>query len=128
MSAKPRKRVLVVEDDAALLEMVERMLSNDFEVVKASNGLGGLLVATGNERPDLIVTDIMMPKLDGLAMAKRIKQDERAAKIPIIFLTAKDTPQDVISGIQAGARSYVTKPFKSEELLKKVRRALGERR
>jgi DNA-binding response OmpR family regulator len=74
--------------------------------------------------PDLLVTDLMMPKKDGLTLVKEMKRDDRLKNVPAIILTAKSGPRDVIRGIQAGARHYLTKPFKSEELLDKVKKVL----
>jgi DNA-binding response OmpR family regulator len=76
-------------------------------------------------RPDLLLLDIMMPGLDGLDVARRVRLNPELKKIPIIFLTAKSTPGDVIKGIQHGARSYITKPFKLDEVLSKVKKALN---
>ena len=114
------RRVLVIEDDRELLGMIKQMLEPEYSVVTAENGLGGMLIATGDEPPDLIISDVMMPNMDGFTMARRLKQDARAKEIPIIFLTARDSPKDVIEGIQAGAKHYITKPFKVGELKQKV--------
>jgi len=65
-----------------------------------------------------------MPRLDGLALSKKMKENPNTARIPVIMLTAKGSPKDVIGGINAGARAYLTKPFKQEELLEKAKRAL----
>jgi DNA-binding response OmpR family regulator len=112
--------VLVVEDDPDLLTLITRMLEKDGYLVQtANNGEAGLVLAAAKPRPNLIISDIMMPDMDGLEMVRRIKEDA-SAKIPVVFLTAKQTPKDVIAGIQAGARFYLTKPFRMNELLDKV--------
>lgn len=121
----PRKRILVVEDDEDLLRMLQHMLVALGRVVKASDGAEALERLQRDTAFDLVVTDLMMPRMDGLALAKRMKADARLAHIPVLMLTAKDTPKDVIAGINAGARHYITKPFKQQELLEKVKRALG---
>lgn len=126
MSATEQPRILVVEDDASLLRMLERVLSQFATVVTAKNGEEAFELATGSaERFDLVVTDVMMPKLDGLGLAKKLKADDKTAGVPVIMLTAKSGPMDVIQGINAGARSYLTKPFKQQELVEKVKKTLG---
>jgi CheY-like chemotaxis protein len=121
-----RAKILVVEDDPNVRQMVVRMLSPHWDVVEADNGESGLDHVLGGFRPDLVVCDIMMPKMDGLAFTQELKKDPALARIPVVFLSAKSRPKDIIDGINAGARAYVTKPFKSEELLGKVRKALGQ--
>jgi DNA-binding response OmpR family regulator len=124
--APKRKRILVVDDDATVLEMLERYLGRDHEIMLARDGKGAVAAATGDPRPDLILLDIMMPGLDGLGVAHRLRMVPELKHVPIIFVTAKDGPMDVVKGIQAGARSYITKPFKLEELRAKVDKALGK--
>jgi len=127
VASKPQspKRILVVEDDPELLEMIRRMLAPLGEVVTAGNGAEALARLERDSRFDLVVTDLMMPEMDGLTLAQRMKAAPALARIPVVMLTAKNRPGDVIAGINAGARHYVTKPFKQQELLDKVQRALG---
>lgn len=122
-----RRRILVVEDDHDLLRMLQKMLSPVGQIETATDGETALEQVRSGTPPDLIVTDLMMPRMDGLTFARALKQTERTAGIPIVMLTAKNQPLDVVAGINAGARHYVTKPFKQEELLEKVKRALGEK-
>jgi DNA-binding response OmpR family regulator len=118
-------RVLVVEDDPDLRKLIVRMLEqNEFEVLAANDGRMGLALAFGERRPHLIITDIMMPNMDGLQMVKQIRQDKTAKAPPVIFLTAKGAPKDVIAGIGAGARHYLVKPFSVNDLIDKVRAIL----
>jgi CheY-like chemotaxis protein len=124
--AEKKKRVLVVDDDPTVLEMLERYLGREHEVVVARDGPGAVALATRAPLPDLILLDIMMPGLDGLTVAHRLRMVPELKHTPIIFVTAKDGPMDVVKGIQAGARSYITKPFKLEELRSKVDKALGK--
>lgn len=123
-----RPRILVVEDDPDLLKMLELVMRTLGDVVTATDGMDALAKLTAGPPPDVVITDLAMPRLDGLALAQRIKSMPGLARVPIVILTARTTPCDVIAGINAGARFYVTKPFKTEELLAKVRRALGQRR
>jgi len=125
----PRDRskwlVLVVEDDPDLLTMITRVLEKEkYQVLTANNGEAGLALAVGKPKPNLIISDIMMPDMDGLEMVRRIKDDPSTKPTPVVFLTAKQTPKDVIAGIQAGARYYLTKPFRMHELVDKVRAIL----
>jgi CheY-like chemotaxis protein len=127
-SLTPRsKRILVVEDDRDLLRMIQMMLRDLAEVETAVDGQDALERLRGDTKYDLIITDLMMPRLDGLSFVKALKRDTSLAKVPVVMLTAKDRPKEVIEGINAGARHYLTKPFKQEELVAKVKRALGQR-
>ncbi len=118
-----RKRILVAEDDADIARLLQRVLSADYAVTVATNGLEAIQLAT-EKAPHLLLLDIMMPGMDGLSAARQIRELPGSNHVPIIFLTAKDGPLDVIKGIQSGARHYVTKPFKIEELVAKVHKIL----
>lgn len=126
-STKPpnsgRKRVLVVEDDQAIRTMLAKALGVQYEVIQAENGAVGLAMAS-KYFPDLILTDVMMPQLDGYGLATRVRMVPQLAKVPILFLTAKGSPTDVIKGIQLGARHYVVKPFQLKDVLQKVDKAI----
>jgi CheY-like chemotaxis protein len=119
-----RRRILIVEDDLDLQVLLKNLLKNDYDLALAENGLEGLKALERGPKPDLIIADIMMPMLDGLTMVDAIKKHEGTGDIPIIFLTAKSTPKDVIEGINVGAKFYITKPFKIDELISKVKRIL----
>ena len=116
--------ILVVEDDPDLLRMLARMLSEFAVVTTAVDGEDAMLKIKGGLVPDLVLTDVMMPKVDGLELARLLKHEPATTRVPVIMLTAKGAPLDVIKGINAGARSYLTKPFKHEELVDKVKKAL----
>ena len=122
-SSKTKKRILVADDDPSISRLLERVLQREFDVVCASDGNGALALA-GNVRPDLMILDVMMPGLDGFQLASRIRMVPEIRNTPIIFLTARDGPLDTIKGIQAGARHYMTKPFKIDDLLSKVKKIL----
>jgi len=125
-TAAAKKRILVVDDDPAIAQMLERYLGQDYDVAVAADGPTAVAIACRTPPPNLILLDIMMPGMDGLDVANRLKSLPELKRVPIMFLTAKDGPMDVIKGIQAGARSYITKPFKLEELKAKVDKALGQ--
>lgn len=117
-------KILVVEDDAALLTMLTRILEPSAQVFTASDGAEALTIMQ-SQVISLVITDVMMPKMDGVTLAREMKKVPALAKIPVIMLTAKNTPKDVVIGINAGARHYIPKPFKAEDLLAKVQKTLG---
>lgn len=121
--AETRKRILVAEDDPSISAMLQRVLSAEYDVTVVANG--ALALSTAEDHPpNLMLLDVMMPGLDGLEVARRAREIPALKRIPIIFLTAKSGPLDVIRGIQHGARHYITKPFKIDEVLQKVRKAI----
>ena len=123
MSKRPN--VLVVEDDAAIRKMIAHALSEFADVTDAEDGAAGLLALRGMTRyPDLLITDLMMPKVDGLTMLKQIRADPAGKAMPVIILTAKTRPMDVVTGINAGARHYLTKPFQRDDLIAKAKSIL----
>jgi len=77
------------------------------------------------KEPDMMLMDVMMPHMDGLVLAGKLRAEKRFKGVPIIFLTGLDSPRDVVQGINSGARHYVTKPFKIQDLLAKIAKAMG---
>jgi DNA-binding response OmpR family regulator len=120
-----RRRIVIAEDDPAIASMLQKVLSQHYDVSVAHDGKQALVLALQPPRPALLLLDVMMPGLDGLGVAAEVKKDPNLKSIPIIFLTAKAGATDVIKGIQSGARHYLTKPFKIDEVLAKVKKALG---
>jgi CheY-like chemotaxis protein len=120
-------KILVVEDDMDLLQMIKTMLQAVGEITLARDGQEALDLLKNGFRPDVIVTDLMMPRVDGLTLAKTLKNELHVGNIPLVMLTAKSGPMDMITGINAGARHYVTKPFKAADLIDKVKKALTNR-
>jgi two-component system OmpR family response regulator len=117
--------VLVVDDEEHITELVAMGLGyNGFTVERAASGREAL-AAIDKGRPDLVVLDVMLPDLDGFEVARRLRQNEGAgARLPIIFLTARDTTQDKVEGLRLGGDDYVTKPFSIEELIERVKAVL----
>ena len=114
-------RILVVEDDKSVRELVARALQGKYLVVEAADGLhASELIAQMPTPPALVICDVMMPRVDGLSFVRMLKRDEKLKAIPVLFLTAKTAPLDVVQGISAGARHYMTKPFKVQELVEMV--------
>ena len=122
-----RRLILVAEDDAAIRELLVRALGTRYQVESAVDGPTAVarLTSPGKPMPDLLLCDVMMPGFDGMTVAKKMRAVPALKGVPIIFLTAKSTPKDVIAGIQAGAKHYVTKPFVIADLLGKVAKVLG---
>jgi DNA-binding response OmpR family regulator len=119
------RKILVLEDEPAVQTLIYKQLAaQGFAVTVAGDGLDGLMKLEA-QRPDLIVCDVMMPNLDGMEFVKAIKAHSGTQAIPVIFLTAKTDPRSMIDGINVGARFYVTKPFQLDDLLAKIKRALG---
>jgi DNA-binding response OmpR family regulator len=121
----PQKRILIAEDDPAISTMLSKVLSQHYQVVVTNDGKSALALAGKPPAPDLLLLDVMMPGLDGHAVAAAVRLLPGLKAIPIIFLTAKTGPSEVIRGIQSGARHYITKPFKIDDLVLRVKRAIG---
>jgi DNA-binding response OmpR family regulator len=119
--------VLVVDDDPVILKLLEVNFEMEgFTVLVARDGEEGIEVAR-TDQPDLIVSDIMMPKVSGLELVIALKGDPATSEIPIILLSAKAQNADVRSGLDAGADDYVTKPFEPLDLVDRVNRLLEVR-
>jgi len=116
---KLEKTILVVEDNVELQLFLKDLLSPLYEIISADNGEEGYELAKTNH-PDLILSDIMMPKLDGLEMTKLLQNDVLTKHIPIVLLTAKNTTNSKIIGLQSGAIEFINKPFDTKELLLKL--------
>ncbi|MEO8900579.1 MAG: response regulator transcription factor [Polyangiaceae bacterium] len=125
MADAPLKRILIAEDDLAICAMLQKVLSQYYDVATTSDGQAALALAGKAPAPDLLLLDVMMPGLDGHAVAAAVRQLPGLKSIPIIFLTAKTGPAEVIKGIQSGARHYITKPFKIDDLVMRVKKVLG---
>jgi len=119
--AEPQNRILVVEDDLTLLETLEYNLAGEgYEVLTAADGLTALEVAR-EEQPDLVVLDLMLPRLDGFEVCRILR---RETSVPILMLTARADEVDRVVGLEVGADDYLTKPFSMRELLARVKALL----
>lgn len=123
----PRPLLLVVEDNVDIRQYIRDSLGEDYRIIQAADGFEGLGMAL-EQIPDVIVSDIMMPVIDGISMTKRLKEDVRTSHIPIILLTAKTAPSDQEEGYDSGADSYLTKPFSARLLDSRIRNLLSCRR
>jgi CheY-like chemotaxis protein len=112
--------IVVVEDDESVRMMLARLLGQKYTVYVASDGMAALDLLAQAPIPDAMVLDVMMPLLDGLTLGRAVRKDPRLAHVPIIYLTAKNSALDIVAGINAGARHYITKPFSGANLLARV--------
>ncbi|OQX81165.1 MAG: two-component system response regulator [Candidatus Omnitrophica bacterium 4484_70.1] len=120
------KKVLIIEDAKHVVMMLEsRLRANGYEVISAYDGQQGLERAQ-KEKPDLIIMDIMLPKLTGDEVCKKLKQNKELATIPIIVLTALARRQDIKLAEQLGVDAYITKPFMPDVLLSKIGELIGK--
>ncbi len=125
--ASDKKVILVVEDDDAIRSYVADSFGADFTVVTAIDGVDALEKINDN-MPDIVIADIMMPRMDGLQLTRNIRTNVATSHIPVILLTAKDTDKDKESGYDSGADSYITKPFSSRLLHSRVENLLARRK
>jgi len=124
----PGARILAVDDSPTVLEMIKTILeSGGYEVITAADGSEALNTAR-TEAPDLIVLDVMLPKLDGYKVCRLLKYDQKYQHIPIVMLTAKAEEQSMATGIRTGADQYLTKPIEPELLLETVATELSRSR
>ena len=122
----PVKRILIVDDEQELVKAVQiRLQQAGYETLVAHDGQEGLEKAK-KEKPDLIILDLMLPKMDGYKVCGLLKIDSRFSKIPIIIFTAKAREEDKKMGQEVGANAYITKPFDPQALLSKIKELLGE--
>lgn len=120
------KKILIIEDELELVSLMRsRLKDHNYEVISAFNGLEGIDLAR-QEMPDLIILDVMMPKLDGYNVCRMLKFDEKYKKIPIIILTARGSEQDRNIARQIRADAFLTKPFRSEILLQEIKKFLDQ--
>lgn len=122
-----RLLILLVEDHKELRNFVSSIIGVDYEVLIGENGRQGLEMAY-QRIPDLIITDVMMPEMDGHEFCNRIKNDERTSHIPVIMLTAKSALESRLRGLEDGADAYLTKPFSNRELLLRIRKLIESRK
>jgi len=120
-------RVLIVEDDPTTVQLIEFLLrKNNFEVLIAQDGVEALKISR-EKKPDLILMDVMMPKMDGIEAIEKLQESEETQEIPIVILSALGQEMDVMRGLQAGASGYIVKPFSPQELLDEIKTRLGKK-
>ncbi len=119
-----REKILVADDNPDMREYITKLLERNYDIITATDGLEALKAAKA-EQPSLILSDIMMPNLDGLGLLKQLREDAVTKTIPLIFLSARAGEEAKIEGIEAGADDYLVKPFSAKELLARVQTNLG---
>jgi len=128
MKHSDKPRILIVEDHPLIAELVEtRLRIEGMQPTKCPGGREALALLT-SEPFDVVILDIMMPDVDGYEVLRHIRGTAETAELPVIFLTAKSTPADIEKGLSLGANHYITKPFSGQDLMRKVRLCLDERR
>ena len=125
-AARKKPSVLFVDDNTDLVDFLREEFSDDYNVSVASNGVE-VLEKIRNQSFDLIVTDLMMPEMDGIELSRRLKSDPSTVDIPLVMLTAKQDMDSIIEGLTLGADDYITKPFNNDILALKMRRLIGLR-
>ena len=120
-------RILVVDDERDAREVVKTTLQkNGYQVVEATDGVEAYAAAAG--KPDLIVLDLMLPKLNGFEVLEKLKENPQTSYIPVVILTARGQAQDETRALRSGVTDYMTKPWSADELADRVRIALDQRR
>ena len=120
-----KNTILIVDDEPANLYLLEEVLSS-YIIISAKNGIE-MYNELNKSLPDLILLDIMMPGTDGLTLANQIKNDEKFSDIPVIFISAKNSGEDVATGLNSGAEDYIKKPFNDAELIARVEKVLNSK-
>jgi len=124
---KSKPVLLIVEDNADVRQYIQRDLEAEYSIAEAVDGVDGWNRSL-ERMPDIIVSDVMMPKMDGFALCNKLKTDERTSHIPVILLTAKATSKDKVEGFETGADDYIMKPFEQAELRARLRNLLEQRK
>ena len=120
----PGQRILIVEDEEAIVEVVSQTLRrHGYETASAADGDDALEKAF-SLRPDLVILDLMLPKMDGWEVCRRLKADRQTASVPVLMLTARREERDVVEGLEIGADDYMKKPFSLSELAARVKALL----
>ena len=119
--------ILLVEDNVSLLNFMSSLLEDEYKIITAKNGEEGVQTAL-KKIPDLIITDLMMPKLNGVELSSQLKNDEKTSHIPIIMLTGKTGPENEIAGLQSGVEEYITKPFNPKTFQIRIENILTTRK
>ncbi|NWF96954.1 MAG: response regulator [Candidatus Thorarchaeota archaeon] len=124
-SIAKKKRILVVDDEEVTTELAKTFLErHGFEVICAHDGEQGLMMAR-SQKPDLILLDVMLPKMDGFEVCRQLKNEDAFRKTPILMFTAKGMTKDIAMGEEVGADEYIVKPFGGAALVATIRRHLG---
>lgn len=127
MSEAPKEKVILVVDDMGTVRSVlaHHLRTAGYKAVEAESGAVALQILV-HEHVDMVILDVMMPKLDGFSVLEKLKKNEKTANIPIMMCTAKGFREDVVHAMQSGAADYIVKPFSKQTVLEKVKRIIGD--
>lgn len=121
MNTERKTRIFVTDDSLSILVMLRRILEDEGYEVKTAYSAEELLEMIAEETPDLFLLDIGLPDMDGFTLCRRLREDPRCLFIPIIFVTARSSTEDVVKGFEAGASDYIPKPFNRAEVVARIR-------
>ncbi len=119
-----RKKILIVDDEAENRTGLQDLLEDEFDIQQARDGVEALALAAQN-KPDLVLLDIIMPRMDGLQTCLRMRKDEQLRTVPIVFLTSKSEPETEIFGLELGADDFISKPFNKDVLKARLKKRLS---
>lgn len=125
-TGKPKSKILIIEDNTDMRHFIKTDLIEEYDVIEAIDGIDGFKKAV-SFNPDLIISDIMMPRMDGIELCKKLKLDERTSHISVILLTAHSSHENMLEGLETGADDYLGKPFNNEELKLRIRNIIDTR-
>ena len=120
VSEKTRAKILIVDDEDNIRHLLRLAFEEEFEIVEATDGMDAFEKAV-REKPDIILSDIMMPRLDGYGLYRKIRSRPETTSVPFVFLSAKKEVDERVVGLEMGADDYITKPFSVKELKAKIR-------
>lgn len=120
LKGEMRKKILIVDDEISGRLLEYNLEKEGYEVYSATNGKEAIVKAE-KAKPDLIITDIMMPRMDGFEFLGRLRSDKKTRAIPVVFVTARGQASDIKNGLKLGVDAYITKPFDTQDLLKKIK-------
>ena len=123
--ATREQTLLIVDDDPGNIQLLIELLGLDYKILVANSGEKALKIAASNQRPDLILLDVVMPEMDGYEVCLRLKQNDATKDIPVIFITARGAEDDEAKGFELGAVDYIAKPFSNVVVKARLRTHLG---
>ena len=127
VASAAQKLILIVDDTPTNIGVISGALKNSYQTKIATNGQKALALASGEDKPDLILLDVMMPKISGFEVCKRLRRDPTTRDIAVLMVTALDQPSDIERAIDAGTTDFVSKPIEKNTLLLRVRSLLSSR-
>jgi signal transduction histidine kinase/CheY-like chemotaxis protein/AraC-like DNA-binding protein len=127
LSRKAPPLILIVEDNEDMRKFIKESIGQDLRILESSNGYDGFEIAINNI-PDLVISDVLMPEMNGIELCEKLKVDERTSHIPVILLTARSATENKVEGLETGADDYITKPFSTAELQARINNLIKQRK